>query len=39
MRALFDDARRRWPQDHGRIPHPNGLHEEAVALVRRPSSL
>ena len=39
MRLLFDDARWRWPEDYGRIPHPNGLHEEAVALVRRPSSL
>lgn len=35
MRELFDAARWQWPQELGRIPHPNGFHEEAGVLVRR----
>lgn len=39
MQELFDPARWQWPDEFGRIPHPNGLHEEAVALVRRAATL
>ncbi len=39
MRGLFEAERWLWPDEFGRIPHPNGLHEEAVTLVRRPSAL
>jgi hypothetical protein len=38
MRELFDGARWQWPDELGRIPHPNGLHEMAAALVRRPAT-
>ena len=38
MRALFEGARWQWPEEFGRIPHPNGFHEEAATLVRRAES-
>lgn len=38
MRELFDGARWQWPDELGRIPHPNGFHEEAAVLVRRPET-
>jgi hypothetical protein len=36
MRALFDASRWTWPDSPPfEVPHPNGLHELGVVLVRR----